>query len=772
MRRLLRLLPALFPALALLAPPCLLLWPVVAHRELFLPADLLRDVAPWRTTNPASLVPWNPLMWDGIAEFYPWRLFAAQTLRSGILPLWNPHQFCGTPFVANSQSAVFYPLNLLFCLLPVSQAFGVSVLLHLFLTGGFAYRFLRSPALGLGRAASLLGAVAWQVCHWQVAWLALPTFLCVSAWLPLSLLLVDRATRRPTATRAVPLGLCLGLMLLAGHLQIALYCFGLITAYALFRTLPRIRTHWPALLGCAALTLLLAFGLAAPQLLPAFELARVSHRAGGPPTWEAYLGYVRLAVPPVNLVTLFLPGFFGSPTRGTYWGIGLNGGPGAYMEDACYGGILPLLLALAGLAATWRGSATTRFFAITAALSLLLALGTPLNALPFFGFPGFAQTGSPGRILVLWSFCVSILAAVGAQAVLRGEWRALVQGMSAFFVAFLSALLYAVAWISRNAPAGTLAANLSAEGDEWRLPLGLLLGAMAALWLWRRGRIKVPALGAALVVLVGADLLAAGYGFNRTTAPQNVYPVTPLIAYLQQRRAEGRVMPINRRWDYNDPAKPPPAILPPNTATVYGLDDTQGYDSLLTGQYFQFAVRMDGGSPAPLENGNMVFTYGYGSREAREAGGRFVVTREPLPGTAPVFQDNGAYVYENTGALPRIRVASEREKFLLRPTPPTRLAFEGDGDQDVSEVIVADQWYPGWQAWFDGMPATVTQRPSVFRTMTLTPQMKEAGRTKVYGEMRYEPEAFRVGLYALCLALGGAAAVTTAALMKRKRGSV
>ncbi len=774
MPRLFRLFPAVFTVAALLVPPCLLLWPVVAHGEAFLPADLLRDVVPWRTDNPASLVPWNPLMWDGIAEFYPWRLFAAQTLHSGYLPLWNPHQFCGTPFVANLQSAVFYPFNLLFCLLPVAQAFGVSVLLHLFLTGGFAYLFLRSPALGLGRAASLLGAVAWQLCHWQVAWLTLPTFLCVSAWLPLALLLVDRAAHRPSATRAVQMGLCLGLMLLAGHLQIALYCFGLIGAYAAFRILPRVKTQWPALLRCAALTLLLAFGLAAPQLLPAFELARVSHRAGGPPTWAAYQGYVRLAVPPVNLVTLFLPGFFGSPTRGTYWGVYTNGGPGTYMENACYGGVLPLLLALAGLAATGRASAATRFFAVAAVISLLLALGTPLNALPFFGLPGFSQTGSPGRILVLWSFCVSVLAAMGAQAALQGEWRALARGAGAFFAAFLLALTYAAVWISRNEPSGSLSVILSAEGDLWRLPLGLLLGAAAAFWLWRRGSVRTPVLGGALVVLVGVDLLAAGYGFNRTTGPQNVYPVTPLIAFLQRHRTEGRVMPINRHWSFG-PTKPPPVILPPNTATVYGLDDTQGYDSLLTGQYFQFAGRMDGGSPAPPENGNMVFTYGYGSREAREAGARFVVTREPLPGAAPVFQDGGAYVYEDKEALPRIRAASTREKFFLKPSPPTRLTFEGDGDQDMPEIIVADQWYPGWQAWFDGTPTTVIQGPSVFRTLTLTPQMKQRSQTKVYAEMRYEPEAFRVGLYALCLALGGAAAITTAAgtihLNRRRRRS-
>ncbi|MDQ2798171.1 MAG: YfhO family protein [Armatimonadota bacterium] len=754
----------LLPFVTLLLLPCLLLWPVVFGGEMFLPADLLRDIAPWRGSDTSSLVPWNPLMWDGMAEFYPWRLFAAETLKSGYLPLWNPHQFCGTPFVANSQSAVFYPFNLLFCLLPVSRAFGISVLLHLFLTGIFAYCFLRSPALGLGRAASLVGAASWQLCHWQVAWLALPTFLCVSAWLPLALLLTDRAVQRPSPTRAVPLGLCLGIMLLAGHLQIALYCLGMVTAYALFRLLPRLKKHWPTLLGCAVLVLALAFGLAAPQLLPTVELARMSHRAGGPATWAAYQGYVRLAMPPINLVTLFLPGFFGSPTRGTYWGIGLNGGPGAYMENACYGGVLTLLLALTGLTATWRTNSATRFFAVAAIISLLLALGTPLNALPFFGLPGFSQTGSPGRILVLWSFCVSVLAASGAETALRADWRALRHGLSAFAALFSLTLGYAAIWISHYAPAGTLAANLAAESDLWRLPVGLLLGLGAGLWLWKRGSLTTPMLEAALVFLVSADLLASGYGFNRTATAQSIYPITPIIAYLQQHRAEGRIMPLNHRWSLT--SLPPPAVLPPNAATVYGLDDTQGYDSLLTGQYFQFAGAMDSGSPAPPENGNMVFTNGYGSLEAQAASVRFVVSRKPLAEgfLTKVMQDNGVYVYENMQAMPRIRENGGEGKFRLDDSVPTRLLIQGDGDQQMSAITVADQWYPGWQVWFDRQPATVTPGPYVFRTLSLTPQMQEASRTEVSVAMRYEPEAFRVGLYALCLALGSAAAIMAAAL--------
>ena len=705
-------------------------------------------------------------MWDGIAEFYPWRLFAAQNLHSGYLPLWNPHQFCGTPFVANSQSAVFYPPNLLFCLLPVPQAFGVGVLLHLFLTGSFMYAFLCTTKMGLGRAAALLGAVAWQLCHWQVAWLELPTFLCVSAWLPLALLLVDRTVEQPRAVRAGMLGVCCGLMLLAGHLQIALYCLGIRGG---LRALPRhppfggrtgrrfLTAHWSCWRWPSACP--------PPQILPAVELAHISHRAGGPPTWGAYVFYVHLALPSVNLITLWLPGFFGSPTRGTYWGIQWNGGPGAYMENACYGGVLTLLLALAGVWGTGRHNPATRFFAIAALACLLLALGTPLNALPFFGIPGFAQTGSPGRILVLWSFSLAVLAAFGVQRILGGEWRILGKAFGLFCALGLLAFGYAVFWFNRYAPTGYLAANLTAESDLWRLPLGILLAAAAALWFRGRGRLTTPQTGAALVVLVGVDLLAAGYGFNRTTAPQNVYPITPLIAYLQAHQSEGRIMPVNHRWSLTD--RPPLAVLPPNTATVYGLDDTQGYDSLLTGQYFQFAGRLDQGPPAPQENGNMVFTYGIGSVEAREAGARYVVTREPLPGAFPVFQDKGLTVYEDKQSLPRIQPTGgtrndTADGFIQLSEPPTRLVLLTE-EFMPAKIVVADQWYPGWHAYFHGEKVALTEGPNIFRTLTFTPQQQHLAAMNNPVEMRYEPEAFRVGLYALCLAVGGAAALGTAA---------
>src|SRR5207248_686343 len=75
-----------------------------------------------------------------------------------------------------------------------------------------------------------------------------------------------------------------------------------------------------------------------------------------------------------------------------------------------------LLLAVTGLLAWRRRPRETLPAAAVATLALLFALGTPLNALLYFGIPGFSQSGSPARILVLFCFAGAWLAALGAQA--------------------------------------------------------------------------------------------------------------------------------------------------------------------------------------------------------------------------------------------------------------------------------------------------------------------------------------------------------------------
>src|SRR5215212_7025872 len=119
----------------------LFLSPVLFGDHALLPTNLLMQMSPWAETRGSASStgqpqqPWNPLLWDAIAQFYPWRAFAATWMRQGVVPLWDPHQFCGTPFLANSQSAVLYPLHFLLLYLPsglsVARAMAWLAALHM-----------------------------------------------------------------------------------------------------------------------------------------------------------------------------------------------------------------------------------------------------------------------------------------------------------------------------------------------------------------------------------------------------------------------------------------------------------------------------------------------------------------------------------------------------------------------------------------------------------------------------------------------------------------
>ena len=53
---------------------------------------------------------WIPAGGGDLAPFlYPNYRFAAEYLHQGIIPLWNPYLYSGTPFAADIQSGLFIP---------------------------------------------------------------------------------------------------------------------------------------------------------------------------------------------------------------------------------------------------------------------------------------------------------------------------------------------------------------------------------------------------------------------------------------------------------------------------------------------------------------------------------------------------------------------------------------------------------------------------------------------------------------------------------------
>src|SRR6266571_441841 len=99
-------------------------WPVFLGR-VPLPTDVILQFPPYQDWNQSTLDHRHAEIGDMMVAIYPWHDFAAKAIRRGTLPLWNPHLLAGTPFLANSQSALFYPLHLIFIILPMPAAWSI-----------------------------------------------------------------------------------------------------------------------------------------------------------------------------------------------------------------------------------------------------------------------------------------------------------------------------------------------------------------------------------------------------------------------------------------------------------------------------------------------------------------------------------------------------------------------------------------------------------------------------------------------------------------------
>jgi hypothetical protein len=69
-------------------------------------------------------VPHNHLLSDLVLQNYQWKTFIRDSIAQREVPLWNPHQFAGIPFMAAGQQSALYPLSALYYVLPLPAAYG------------------------------------------------------------------------------------------------------------------------------------------------------------------------------------------------------------------------------------------------------------------------------------------------------------------------------------------------------------------------------------------------------------------------------------------------------------------------------------------------------------------------------------------------------------------------------------------------------------------------------------------------------------------------
>ncbi|MDP8951070.1 MAG: hypothetical protein M3N18_02335, partial [Actinomycetota bacterium] len=496
---------------------------------------------------------------DAATQAYPWHSFLGESLSSGDVPGWNPHQFSGTPFSADPLSGWTYlPAMLLFALLPLAGAAKSYLFLHLLLAGLSIYALARS--LGMGIPGALLAAVAYEF----NGFLYLSNTCCfghvpVVCWLPLAILgaeLAIRSSGRPVQGLWWGVsGLALSQILASWLGQGSYYALLTLGGYMAYRILlfppssgppgePARRTAFsyemlgtpflgdpksrirlgslPETCARAATTVLrplrkaapvvgsrllrcvlhggavlaFGFGLAAAGILPRLEFNALSNLAGGYPEAEGAAG--------------------AEETGGWYmvdWGLLLE--PGYYW----YAGMAVLSLALAAPLLA-RGRYAVPYFTALALGALVLSgqgptlLHTALYLLPLFDQ---VHPHRPERVMLVFYLCAALLAggalsALGERAG-RKPLLLVLPALTALLLAGASILISLTGIPEETGESGGWKA-LSEDGVP--IPVGSLLALIPAVSLVAAYALIPARLAswrnlafALLILVVFADLLAS-----------------------------------------------------------------------------------------------------------------------------------------------------------------------------------------------------------------------------------------------------------------------
>src|SRR5688572_15013045 len=185
----------------------------LATDDLQVPTDIAYRSRPWSETVAAPVEARNPLLLDVVAQMLPFRALVRARLLAGEAPLWAHELGTGQPLLGNAQSAPFAPLHLLALPLPPLRALTLAAAWQTLLALLLVHCLAR--ALGAGEWAAALGAVAFALSTYLVAWAYYPTAMS-ACWIPGALLgmLALRQGERGALAGLVACGLGLAL---SGH---------------------------------------------------------------------------------------------------------------------------------------------------------------------------------------------------------------------------------------------------------------------------------------------------------------------------------------------------------------------------------------------------------------------------------------------------------------------------------------------------------------------------------------------------------------------------
>jgi len=742
-------------------------------------------------------------------QYYCARSYGFAQLREGKLPLWNKHVFCGYPYLAEIQTAIFYPPNMLFFVKDIARAINWSFILHVFLAGLGVLLFLRD--LRLTPAARLCGGLSFAfsapvICHITAGHLSNVNTI---AWIGFIFWALYRLYTHKQTGYALLLGLFFACQITAGHIQYFFYTALAAGAFAAALFCHNWKTAGPRHASLFAVRLatagILALGLSAVATAPAIEYARLSSRHAL--TYE-FCG--DFSFPPENILSLVMPEFFGNFFNTLYVGR-------FYFWEMCgYAGLIALILAL--VACSTRGGAGERkhivFFALLGLSSIILALGayTPVFRLLYDWVPGFNMFRGNSKFIFVTAFSVAVLAGIGADRILvrdtaffRTRRTVLLAGM--VIIASLTALFAVLRmddffyWKkiivlmqpqtmyepSFNPLDPALISRSYAQALAQGLRAGLLILCLCGTVILRNGTLRRTALLGILIF----DLWSFGAKYL-IMFDARVFELNPrLAAFLKSDPQPFRIVSPG---------------LPSNSGMLSKIENTEGYGSSVIADYRDFINESQGASGIKNRFEHSAFRITLLNKFTDMLNAKYaVVPRHTSPadsaGVTTVYADTKIAVLRLNNALARFFFVTKvdvlphnkvlerigksyfhpQETALIEEDPPfeltggentgARIAIRTYGPEHIALdvensagglLVVSDTFYPGWQAFVNG------RREKIYRTNYLTRGVfLRAGNNRV--EFRYRPASVAYGaavsLISLCIAL----AVAVRLLRKKKR---
>lgn len=621
---------------------CVFFYQTLFYGKLPVPSDTLVGLYhPWRDLYakeyPRGIPYKNFLITDPVRQQIPWRKVVMDAWKNGSAPTINAFTFAGAPIDANVQAAPFYPLNILFLLLPFSAAWTLLIMLQPFLAGIFLYMYLRRHALSV--AAAFTGAMSWAFGGFAVAWLTWGTIMHTALWLPLMLLSVDNLVladkKKAFYAKWTMVLATAGIMtILAGHIQVALYSGLAVCAYMIWKRKDITgRRHYPWIV----LAILAVVVVTAIQWVPLVSFFSESGRA------SASASYLKAGwfVPWQHLAQFVAPDFFGNPATLNYWG------EWNYGEFVGYVGIIPLVFAISAL----FSGGIPGFFTSVIIVCLLGILQSPLSRLPFVLELPVLSVMQPTRLMVLLDFALSVLAAYGLDTFLKGGRRKLRVGVAvtAVFLGILWVIVLGAKYI--GADSATLA-NLTVAKRNLVIPTGIFGFLSILLVIFSRVRYalwKYLGITAVCMVIV-FDLFRFGWKFTPFTDPAYFFPKTGIISFLEQQDPPFRVMSLDDR------------ILPPNVSAYYGIESVEGYDPVASVLYENFLAASERGNANVMQGSgfNRIYTaHNIDSVLLPYLNVKYVLTLTDIsrPFLREVMREGETRLYEYTLSYPRVYLA-------------------------------------------------------------------------------------------------------------------